>query len=762
MKRIIISSAILIAGVFYMSAQRTTLTAKTLFADSQETGLEYVLRLNPDRLLAPCYRSLGRTPKAPNYGGWESQQIAGHSLGHYLSALAGFVYQTGDAEAKEKLAYTVSCIKEIQRGDGYFGGVPSTPFDTVVSNPDFTVGSFSLAGYWVPWYSVHKIYAGLIDAYEYGGNKDALVIVEKMADWAIDEFKNTDDATFQKMLTCEHGGMCKVFADLYGITNDNKYLTMAERFIHREIIEPAEQQKDILPGYHANTQIPKFIGIARLYELTGKPEYRTAAEFFFKTVLETQTYVIGGNSVGEHFQPQNKEALGFNTDETCNTYNMLELAEHIFAWNRKASTADYYELALYNHILASQDPDSGAKTYYVSTKSGTFRVYCSAENSFWCCTGTGLENPERYNRFICEDYDGTLYLNLFIPSTVTTDDGWKIQINTSFPYSDKVEVKVLAAGKNARALKIRVPEWIDTSRAGASGIGQADGDGWWTASTALAGGQDITFSLPMNLHTRRTRNRSGNFSVLYGPLVLAADLGRKGMPQSDILDNDQSALGNWPAVPFSDFTGDPNAPASWITLTDSAALIFLTKAEAAVKGVSYTLKPFYTINHSCYALYFNADSETEKTRESRLDPVTADMVEPGRQQSEIDHRIKENNTNTGYIQSVDRNFRSTSGTGSYMTYKMKFSGTEQNRILVSVYGKDAGSFSITVDDKPVATVTLDGTKGDTLLDLDYAVPASLLKDVMKGKKSAKLYVSFISEDGTVLHLLETRVIMKHK
>jgi len=461
-----------------MSAQRTTLTPHTLFEDSQETGLAYVLRLNPDRLLAPCCRALGQTPKAANYGGWESQQIAGHSLGHYLSALSGFVYQTGSPEAKEKLDYTVNCIKQLQRGDGYFGGIPSTPFDTVASNPDFPVGSFSLAGYWVPWYSVHKIYAGLIDAYQFGGNKDALVIVEKMADWAIAEFRNTDDATFQKMLTCEHGGMCKVFADLYGITNDTKYLTMAERFIHKEIIEPAEQQKDVLPGIHANTQIPKFIGIARLYELTGKKEYRTAAEFFFRTVLETQSYAIGGNSAGEHFQPQNKEALAFNTCETCNTYNMLELAEHIFSWNKEAAAGDFYERALYNHILASQDPDSGAKTYYVSTKPGTFRVYCSAENSFWCCTGTGLENPERYNRFICKDYDGTLYVNLFIPSTVTTEDGWKLEIQTSFPYSESVEIKVLTAGKNPRALKIRVPGWLDASRLSTSGIGTAGADGW--------------------------------------------------------------------------------------------------------------------------------------------------------------------------------------------------------------------------------------------------------------------------------------------
>lgn len=759
MKRIIAISAFFIAGVYYMSAQRTTLTPDTVFSQSQETGLEYVLRLNPDRLLAPCCRALGRTPKAANYGGWESMQIAGHSLGHYLSALSGFVYQTGDARAKEKLDYTVACIKDMQRGDGYFGGIPSTPFDTAASNPDFQVDRFSLAGYWVPWYSVHKIYAGLIDAYVYGGNKDALEVVKKMADWAADEFKNTSDESFQKMLGCEHGGMCKVFADLYGITGDKRYLAMAERFIHKEIIEPAEQQKDVLPGYHANTQIPKFIGIARLYELTGKAEYRTAAEFFFRTVLATQSYSIGGNSAGEHFQPQNKEALAFNTCETCNTYNMLELAGHVFSWNKKSDAADYYELALYNHILASQDPDSGAKTYYVSTKSGTFHVYCSPENSFWCCTGTGLENPERYNRFIAEEYDGTLYVNLFIPSTVTTDDGWKMEIKTSFPYSEKVSLHVAAAGTKPLALKIRKPQWLAGPMTCSAAGAKAGDDGYLDAGT-LSAGQDVSVTLPMGLHTYRTRNRSGNFSVMYGPLVLAADLGTKGMPASDILDNDQSALGNWPALPFPDFTGNPNTPAAWITLSDPATLAFTTAAAAAKNGKSYTLVPFYTIHHHCYALYLNADSAADKSREAQLEPSTIDMAEPGRQQSEIDHRIKENNTSTGYIAGADRNYRSTSGSDSFITYKMRFDPAGGNRLLVSVYGKDTGTFSVTVDDRPIATATLDGSKGDALSDMTFDIPDDVIAGIAKGKKTLKCNVSFVPEDGTALHLLEVRTMHK--
>ena len=744
MKRIILLSAIFIAGATFMSAQRTTLTQKTIFADSQQTGLDYVLRLDPDRLLAPCCNALGKTPKAPAYGGWESQQIAGHSLGHYLSALAGFQYQTGDRRAKEKLDYTVHCLKEMQRPDGYVGGVYSLPFDTVASGQDFKVERFSLAGFWVPWYSVHKIYAGLLDAYTYGGNQEALDVVTKMCDWAINEFKDTDDATFQKMLYCEHGGMCKVFADMYGITHDAKYLAMAERFIDREIIIPAEQQKDDLAGHHANTQIPKFIGLARLYELTGKQEYRTAVEFFFSTVTKTRSYVIGGNSLGEHFQEQYKETLGYNTCETCNTYNMLELAEHVFDWNRTSDTADFYETALYNHILSSQDPSSGAKTYFVSTKPGTFHVYCTADNAFWCCTGTGMENPERYNRFICRDIDDTLYVNLFIPSTVTTGDGWKIQIETLFPYSDSVTVKVIATGTKPKTLKVRIPSWT-------GGSGYAD-------KGALHAGESLSFTLPMTLHTRKTRDRTGNFSVLYGPIALAADLGKKGLPASDTV-NDQLVLQNYPSVPFSGFNkADPDHPETWIHETDASSLSFTTDAAVSDTGTSYTLKPFYTIHHEMYSLYFNTENMADKSREAKLDTLTIDSVEPGRQQSEIDHRIKENNTITGYNAHADRNFRATSGSNSFITYRIKFKNEKENHLLVSVAGTDKGTFSITVADRPLTSVTLDGTHGDGLYDIDCAIPAPLLEDAAGGKKTAKLNVSFVPEDGTVLHLLELRTL----
>lgn len=730
-----------------MFAQKTQLTENTMFFNSQKTGLDYVLSLDPDRLLSPCYTALGKTPKAPTYGGWESMQIQGHSLGHYISALSGFYFQTGSIEAKKKLDYTVECLKSIQRSDGYIGGIPSTPFDTAFTG-NFNVELFNLAGYWVPWYSVHKIYAGLIDAYTYGENKDALEVVKRMADWAINGSKNMTEAQFQKMLVCEHGGMCKVYADLYGITKDEKYLTMAERFIDKSVIVPAIKQNDNLKGLHANAQMPKFIGIARLYELTGKSEYRTAAEFYFNKVYKTRSYSIGGVSVGEHFTSPYDEKLTRDTCETCDAYNMLELAEHIFSWNKDSSVADYYETTLYNDILASQDPDTGCKAYFIGMIPGYFKIYGSKENAFWCCTGTGMENPERYNRFIAKDFGDTIYINMFIPSTVTTDDGWKIKIETEFPYGQKAKVTVLESGKNPRSLKIRIPSWMESSK--------KENDGYWTASKNISKNDTFNLDLPMKLNVRRTRDRTGNFSILYGPIVLAADLGNKNMPQ-DIVDN-QSIYLTAPVKKVSAITADLNKPESWITETDSSKLTFTTSAESTLQNISYTLKPFFDIAHTRYTVYFNSEDTKENERDAKYEKITFDLVEPGRQQSEVDHHGKNNGTEMGYVESVDRNCRSISEKNGEFSYRVKFDNTKKNSIVATFWGKDSGSIKMLLDDKEIETITLKSDKGDCLVDIVIPVSEDLVKEKGKTNRTARMIVSFKCEDEKSLKLLELRVI----
>lgn len=753
MKKLLLTLGLTFLSGVCMFAQTTVLKPETLFGDSQKLGLEYVLRVNPDRLLSTAYTAMGQKPKASPYGGWESptygawqdRTLRGHSLGHYLSALAGFYNSTGSLEAKEKLDYTVSEIKKLQRKDGYFDCIPSTPFDQVfTSNGNFNAGRFDLNGWWVPWYAIHKIYAGLIDAYTLGKNQDALEIVTKMADWAVKGTSNMTDDQFQKMLNCEHGGMCKVFADMYELTGKEAYLKMAERFIHQEIYRPLVKEQDRLQGYHANTQMPKIIGLAKLYELTGKSEYRKAVEFFFKTVTETRSYVIGGNSIGEHFGPQYQETLGRDTCETCNTYNMLEIAQHVFKWNKNNISADYYETALYNHILASQDPETGAKTYFVSQLPGFFKIYGTEENAWWCCTGTGMENPERYNRFIAEDIDQTLYINLFIPSTITTDDGWKLELSTNFPYEQKANIKVLQAGSKSHKIKIRIPSWVQEKA--------KDSDGY-TVAQDLTASYSQTVDLPMKLHIRRAGDHSGNFSILYGPIVLAAQLGNDKLPP-DIVDN-QLIYMNYRATKVSAITADVLNLDSWIKETDSTTLTFVTDSSAAKTGESYELKPFYATHHVRYTTYFNSEDPKLDARTAKYSEITIDNVEPGRQQSEVEHKFKSENADAGYYTDVDRSYRSLEGENSFVSYRMKFDGTSSNKIIVTVYGKDYGSLKVNFDDKELETITFDGSKGAELVDFEIEVPKSLVKEKGKGKKSFYGVIK-LSGDLKVLELLTVR------
>lgn len=751
LRRIAGAAILMMTGEFFMTAQTVRLKAASMFQKSQETGLDYVLRLDADRLLSPCYTALGSAPKARPYGGWESRQIQGHSLGHYLSALSAFYDSTGSAEARQKLDYVVECLKSIQRKDGYLGGIPSTPFDTAFSG-NFEVERFSLAKWWVPWYSVHKIYAGLIDAYTLGGNRDALEVVLKMADWAEAGSRRMSDEQFQKMLTCEHGGMCKVFADLYAITKEEKYLKMAERFVHQEIFRPLAKKTDRLQGYHANTQMPKILGLARLYEVTGREEYRTAAEFFFDTVTNRRSYVIGGNSRGEHFGAELDEPLERDTCETCNTYNMLELAEHIFSWNRNSLSADYYERALYNHILASQDPDSGAKTYFVSMMPGFFKVYGSFENAFWCCTGTGMENPARYNRFIVRDEGDTVYVNLFIPADAETKDGWKFRIETEFPYKNAVTVQVLKKGAGKKTLKVRCPAWDAPLSA------RKEGDGYLTLSAAPKEGDVFSISLSPALSCRRTQDRRGNFSVLYGPVVLGARLGTKGMP-ADIVD-DQLVYMTRPALKVPAITADPLSPEKWVSLKDASALVFETAADACAENRSFELRPFYAIHHERYTVYFNAENPAEDERELKFRDITSDFIECGRQQSEMDHHYRNSGTEAGYIAEVDRSYRTLTGSGDSFEYRMKFDAKKKAALSVALYGRDSGGVKVFFEDTLLGEISAESVKSDSVVDYEIPVPQDLIQKAAGTRASVRVRIRFEQSGLPPLRILEVRSVAR--
>ena len=382
--------------------------------------------------------------------------LAGHSLGHFLSAFSECYAKSGDEKLKQKILYIVSQLESVQNNakSGYIGGCKENCFTELF---DKNLTSWA-EGYWVPWYNLHKIFKGLTDAYSVTEDQTVLRVLLRFADWACDGLSDFSDEDFEKMLEYEHGGMNEVFANLYRITKNEKYLYFAEKFTHKKLFRFLLKGEDKLDGWHANTQIPKVTGMAAIYAAAPEAhkEYRTAAEHFWRFVTQDRSYAIGGNSDKEHFEKKGKETLSKKTCESCNTYNMMRLCEYLFSFKQKSEYFDWYENALLNHILAQQD-ESGAKMYFVSLLQGHHRTYEKKYKSWWCCTGTGMENPEKYENNIFFFDGSTLYINLYIPSRLETD-GISLEINTDYPYSDKISIAV-KRNTEIDSIKLRIPEF---------------------------------------------------------------------------------------------------------------------------------------------------------------------------------------------------------------------------------------------------------------------------------------------------------------
>ena len=382
--------------------------------------------MNPTGFLSRFYSEAGLKPKAEHYMGWENETIAGHSLGHYLSACSMMYQTTGDKRFLERVNYIVGELKFLQDtdGNGYIGAFPNGKkiLRKRSAKGDIRSKGFDLNGIWVPFYTEHKMMAGLRDAYRLCGNPTALDVEKRFADWLDGIVSPLNDEQVQKMLRCEHGGISETLADLYADTKDEKYLRISKIFYQKAILDPLKEGKDILPGKHCNTNIPKLIALSRIYELTGDTSDSNASKFFWETVVNHHSYVTGGNGNEEYFGPEDKlrNRLGEGTTETCNVYNMLKLSEHLFEWEASARVADFYERALFNHILSSQNPETGNVTYNLSLEMGGFKDF-QDPFSFTCCVGTGMENHSKYGKNIFYHNDNELFVFQFIASELT----WK-------------------------------------------------------------------------------------------------------------------------------------------------------------------------------------------------------------------------------------------------------------------------------------------------------------------------------------------------
>jgi DUF1680 family protein len=582
------------------------------FRRAQELDAKYLLRLEPDRLLHNFRVNAGLKPKAPVYGGWESVEpwveirCHGHTLGHYLSACSLMFAATGDERFKQRSDYIVAELLDCQVAgkSGLVCAFPdgAAPLHAVMDAKRF-VG--------VPWYTMHKIFVGLRDAYLYTNNPVALDVLVKLSDWAVAHTRNLSDEQFQRMLDTEHGGMNEVLADVYALTGDKKFLTLAERFCHRALLTPLAQARDTLDGLHSNTQIPKVVGFNRLYELTGRDDYGAASRFFWHTVVERRTFATGGNGDREHFFPPADFArhLGSaKTMETCCSHNMLRLTRSLFAHEPSAAYADYYERTLYNSILASQDPDSGMMTYFQPVRPGYLKLYCTPTDSFWCCTGSGMENHAKYGDSIYFHDTDALYVNLFIPSTLT----WKekeltVTQTTRFPEQDRTRLQLAVRRPSSLTLNVRHPSWCQTVTITVNGRRHTTSrqpGGYVALNRVWRNGDTIEVHLPMSLRAEPLPGHTDLVAFMYGPLVLAGRLGREGLtPGADIIVNERTygdMLNDKVEVPT--LAADAREIVSHIEPSEVEALTFQTKGIGRPRDV--TLIPYYRIAHERYNLYW--------------------------------------------------------------------------------------------------------------------------------------------------------------
>ena len=606
------------------------------FTQAMEINKEYLLKLDPARLLWPYYDRAGIPVKGERYGGWEKKDVVGQTTGHYLSALALMFASTGDAEIKRRVDFMVDEIAMVQKkhGNGYAG-----PVRTVVWSNTFDgtieVGKWALGTGYVPWYVLHKTYAALIDAYLFAGNTKALKVVCAFADWAK---KNTDtlsDEQFQDMLRCEYGGMNESMANLYAITGNKDYLDLARRFNHKSIIDPLAEKRDELKGKHVNTQLPKLIGVARLYELTGDERYATIARYLWEQVINKRAFVQGGIELQEHFFGEGEECdhLGWNSAETCSVYNMLKLTREIFGWEPEAEYMDYYERALYNQILGSQDPDSGGMTYFYSLKPGHFKIYSTPFDAMWCCVGTGIENHSKYGDTIYYHNDKDLWVNLFIPSILKWEEKQlSVKQETKFPEEDTTTLTISTKKPQKFAVNIRVPYWAfsgaDVRINGKKQKVKAKPQSYLTLSRTWKDGDTISVRLPMSVHVYRARDKENLIALLYGPTVLAGELGREGMPENDNVNHNKTHSNMLPP-PVPVLLTDGKNPAKWVKRIKGPGLKFKTVGVGKPNDV--TLIPLYDMHHQRYTVYWETMTKGEWRARPKLSPtrVNAEKLAPG-------------------------------------------------------------------------------------------------------------------------------------
>ena len=736
------------------------------FLQAQQTDLHYILAMDPDRLLAPFLREAGLTPKAPSYTNWENTGLDGHIGGHYISALSMMYAATGDTAIYNRLNYMLAELHRAQQavGTGFIGGTPgSLQLWKEIKAGNIRAGGFDLNGKWVPLYNIHKTYAGLRDAYLYAGSDLAREMLIALTDWMIDITAGLTDQQMQDMLRSEHGGLNETFADVAEITGDKKYLELARRFSHKLILDPLVKDEDRLTGMHANTQIPKVIGYKRIADLAQDDkdwnhasEWDHAARFFWNTVVNHRSVCIGGNSVREHFHPADNFTSMLNDvqgPETCNTYNMLRLTKMLYQTSPDIRFADYYERALYNHILASQQPEKGGFVYFTPMRPGHYRVYSQPETSMWCCVGSGLENHTKYGEFIYAHANDTLYVNLFIPSRLTWQEK-KVTLvqETRFPDEEQIRFRVEKSRKKAFSLKLRYPSWAKGASVSVNGKVQetnAQPGEYLTIHRKWKAGDEITLNMPMQVALEQIPDRENFYAFMYGPIVLASPTGTENMDGLYADDSRGGHIAHGKQISMQEIPmligSAASLPQSLRRINDDLVAFTYTGSVYPAQKEALKLIPFFRLHDSRYAVYFHqvTEAEVESIRKEvalserkamELANQTVDLIFPGEQQPESDHGILYEQAETGI--NKDRHFRRAKG---WFSYNLKVK-EEAAQLMITIRKENHNKVAILLNnEKLTVSPTISKPDKEGFITLCYSLPQKL---------SAGSYPIRFSPDGT--------------
>ncbi len=756
MKKIVTVAALLLNSSIAFALQPTPVPLQDVritdgpFLHAQTTDLNYLMVMDPDRLLAPYLKEAGLPSKADNYPNWENTGLDGHIGGHYLSALSLMYASTGDTRVLERLNYMVDELEKCQQanGNGYLGGVPNGAklWDSIAKG-DIRADLFTLNDSWVPWYNVHKVFAGLKDAYIYTGNEKAKQMMVLFSDWMQKLSKDLSDQQLQLMLRTEYGGLNETLADAYEITGNKAYLTLAKRYTDLSILNPLLENKDALTGLHANTQIPKVVGVARIAQVENNKAWHDSADFFWQTIVNHRTVSIGGNSVREHFHPSDDFSSMLESvegPETCNTYNMLKLSKILYENKGELNYIDYYERALYNHILSSQHPDDGGLVYFTAMRPNQYRVYSDPQKSMWCCVGSGIENHAKYGEMIYAEEQDQLFVNLFIDSTLDwQSQKVKLKQTTQFPDANTSEIEVLSQGKFG--LNLRYPIWANAGELKVTLNGKtqkvtAKPGEYIKLARSWKAGDKVAFTLPMNVHLEQMPDKSDYYSVLYGPIVLAAKT--NPFPEEKInFIADDSRMGHIAKGPTCEpenapvFISDGTKFLKEIKKRPTSNLSFTTGNAKLNLGQQLELIPFFRLHDSRYSVYFGQSSAdnwqnlqarlAEQSRlEAQLAASTLDLVQPGEQQPESDHFFEAFGSEAGL--NGTRHWRHAT---DWFSYLMNAKGEQKPVLRLTFFGLDSGrEFDILIDDRKLATVKLTGEQGPVYFTKDYPIPAELIAD----------------------------------